>query len=75
MIKNNLSRLLGERKWTQADLARRAGVRPNTISALYNEFIDRVSLKQLDRICEVLGCKLSDLFEYIPPKPPERDKR
>jgi len=68
MIKNHLSRLLGERKWTQADLARRTGVRPNTISALYNEFIDRVSLKQIDRICEVLGCNLSDLLEYIPPK-------
>jgi putative transcriptional regulator len=74
MIKCNLSRLLGEKKWTQADLARRAGVRPNTISALYNEFIDRVSLKQLDKICEILGCNLSDLLEYLPPKK-EHEKR
>ena len=72
MIKCNLSRLLGERKWTQADLARRAGVRPNTVSALYNEFIDRVSLKQLDRICEVLGCTLADLLEYTPKKEIEK---
>lgn len=34
MIQNNLSRILGERKWTQAELARRTGIRPNTISDL-----------------------------------------
>lgn len=37
MIQNNLSRILGERKWTQAELARRTGIRPNTISDLYND--------------------------------------
>ena len=67
MIKIHLSRLLGERKWTQADLSRRTGIRPNTVSALYNEFIDRISLQQLDKICEVLGCDLHDLLEYVPP--------
>ena len=66
MIKIHLSRLLGERKWTQADLARKTGIRPNTVSALYNEFIDRISLQQLDKICEVLGCDLHDLIEYVP---------
>lgn len=68
MIKIHLSRLLGERKWTQSVLARRTGIRPNTISDLYNEFVDRVSLKQIDKICEVLGCNLTELFEYIPHK-------
>jgi len=66
MIRIHLSRLLGERKWNQADLVRKTGIRANTISALFNEFADRVSLKQLEDICEVLGCDLHDLLEYVP---------
>nr|WP_243108174.1 helix-turn-helix transcriptional regulator [Clostridium sp. JN-9] len=68
MIKIHLSRLLGEKRWTQADLARKTNIRPNTISELYNELVDRVSLEQLDKICEVLECDISDLLEYIPNK-------
>lgn len=35
MIRINLSTLLGKKRWTQADLARRTGIRPNTINDLY----------------------------------------
>ncbi|NOW85516.1 putative transcriptional regulator [Clostridium beijerinckii] len=68
MVKIHLSKILGEKRWTQADLSRKTGIRPNTISELYNELVDRVSLEQLDRICEVLECDLNDLLEYIPNK-------
>ena len=66
MIRIYLSRILGEKRWTQAQLARKTGIRPSTISELYNEFVDRISLDQLDRICEALECNLSDLLEYVP---------
>lgn len=66
MIKIRLSTLLGERKWTQADLARRTGIRPNTINELYHEMAERVNLEQLDRICDVLDCDLSELLVYVP---------
>lgn len=66
MIKNHLSRILGEKRWTQARLAQETGIRPTTISNLYNEFADRVSFDQLDRICEALDCSIADLLEYIP---------
>ena len=62
MIRIRLSTLLGERKWTQADIARRAQVRPNTINDLYHEMTDRISLEQIDRICEALECDLSELL-------------
>lgn len=62
MIRILLSTRLGERKWTQADLARKTGIRPNTISELYHELVDRVNLEQLDKICEVLDCELDDLI-------------
>ncbi len=68
MIRIRLSTLLGERRWTQADLARRTGIRPNTINELYHDFADRVNLEQIDKICDVLECDLSDLLERIPNK-------
>ena len=59
MIRVLLSRKLGELRWTQADLARKTGIRPNTINDLYHEMADRVSLEQIDLICEALNCDLS----------------
>lgn len=66
MIKIHLSRLLGERRISQAELSRQTGIRPSTINDMYNEIAERVNLDYLDRICEYLGCSLSDLMEYIP---------
>ena len=64
-----LSTRLGELRWTQADLAHKTGIRPNTISGLYHEIADRVSLEQLDRICEALNCDLTDLIVRVPNEP------
>ncbi len=66
MIKIYLSRLLGERRITQKELSEKTGIRPSTISEIYNEFIERISIDHIDRICEVLDCDISDLLEYIP---------
>lgn len=62
MIRVLLSSRLGDRKMSQAELARRTGIRPNTINELYHEITDRVSLEQLDLICEELDCDLDDLI-------------
>ena len=59
MIRILLSTRLGERRWTQADLARAIGIRPNTISELYHEFADRISLEHLNLICEALNCEVA----------------
>lgn len=66
MIKILLSSRLGDRKWTQADLARKTGIRPTTISELYHELVERVSLSQLDLICEALNCDLDELIVRVP---------
>ena len=73
MIRILLSTRLGERRMTQAQLARKTGIRPNTIGELYNELADRVSLDHLDKICEVLDCDLSDLIIRVSDKP-RKDK-
>ena len=68
MIRILLSTRLGERRWTQADLARMTNIRPSTINDLYHELAERVNLEHLDLICEALGCELSDLIERVPNK-------
>ncbi|MDP4144179.1 MAG: helix-turn-helix transcriptional regulator [Bacillota bacterium] len=68
MIKIHLSRILGEKRWTQADLARKTGIRQNTIGLYYHELIERMNVDHLDKICEVLDCSINDLIEYIPKK-------
>ena len=67
MIRVLLSARLGEKRLTQADLARMTGIRPATINELYHEIADRVSLEHLDLICEALDCDQSDLIVRVGP--------
>ena len=68
MIRILLSSRLGDRKMTQADLARMTGIRPTTINELYHEIADRVNLEHLDLICEALNCDLDELIIREPNK-------
>lgn len=74
MIRIYLSKLLGEKRWSQADIARRTGIRPSTINEMYHEIIPRVNVDHLDKICEVLNCGVEDLIEFIPNKHPTTGK-
>lgn len=53
----------------QAELAKKTGIRPATINLYYHEFVERINITYLDKMCEVLECDLHDLLEYIPNKP------
>lgn len=68
MIKSLLSKKLGELRITRTELSRATGIRLNTISALYNDVLDRVSMDQLDKICEALDCDLSEILVWEPNK-------
>lgn len=61
-----LSRKLGELRWTQADLARKTGIRPNTINEMYHELCERVNLEHIDMICEALDCDISEILVRVP---------
>ena len=71
MIRILLSSRLGDLRLTQADLARMTGIRPTTISELYHEMAERVSLEQLDLICEALECRLDELITREPNATPK----
>ncbi len=62
MIRILLSTRLGERRWTQAKLAQKTGIRKATVNEIYNELTDKVRLSDLDKICWVLECDLTDLL-------------
>ncbi|MEE0095963.1 MAG: helix-turn-helix transcriptional regulator [Oscillospiraceae bacterium] len=73
MIRILLSTRLGERRWTQADLARATGIRPSTINEYYHDLTPRINLEHFDLICEALDCDLGDLLERVP-NPEKRTK-
>ena len=66
MITIMLSRKLGELRVTQAELASKTGIRPNTINDLFHNVAERVNLEHLDKICEALNCGLSEIVVYSP---------
>lgn len=66
MIKIRLSAILGEKRITQAELARKTGIRPATINEIYHEICDRINIDHLDRICEYLECDIADIMVYEP---------
>ena len=70
MIKIYLSKLLGEKRMNQTELAKKTGIRKETIFLIYHEYVKRIDVRHLDKICKALDCKLSDLIEYIPDKKP-----
>ena len=63
MIKNHLSRILGERRWTQTKLAAMTGIRKSTISDLYNEMAERISFAfDFNDICYMVWhCDLQNI--------------
>ncbi len=68
MIEIELSTMLGKRKWKQATLHRATGIRKATINELYKGMADKVSMEQLDLICEALDCEVQDIIVRTPNK-------
>jgi putative transcriptional regulator len=66
MIRCHLSRYMGERKMKIIDVARETGLHRNTITLLYDETATRIELDTIDRLCNLFGCAVGDLFEYQP---------
>ena len=66
MIRILLSTELGKRRWSQADLARKTGIRASTIGDYYNELTDRINLRHFELICKALDCDLTDILAYEP---------
>ena len=60
---NKLWKLLIDKKMTQADLRKAAEIAPNTMTKLRRD--EPVNLAILGRTCEVLGCDIGDVMEFV----------
>ncbi len=70
MIRVHLSKILGEKRISQRELARKIEANPNTIGLYYNEKAKKIRLDDLNGICRELKIKVGDLLEYIPDEAP-----
>lgn len=61
-VRLRLHEILKERKMSQRKLALLASLRPNTISHLCSDKVDKVSLDTLDILCNVLEIELEELI-------------
>ncbi|MFB1052300.1 helix-turn-helix domain-containing protein [Paraliobacillus sp. JSM ZJ581] len=61
-ISIKLKEILKERDLSR-ELARIAGLRPNTISHLCSDNVDRVYLSTLETVCKVLDIDIQELIE------------
>ena len=66
MIRIKISDLLGKHKMSQKALSNLTNIRPATISKMYYEESKRLDIEQLNSICNVFKCEISDLLEFIP---------
>lgn len=62
----NLKGLLDKKGMTQTELARKAGIREATISAIMNNTIKEVSVSNMEKICDTLDCAPGDFIDSIP---------
>lgn len=60
---NKLWKLLIDKKMSSAELRRKAGISPNTLTKLKKD--EEVTLSVLGKICSVLGTDFGEIIEYI----------
>ena len=72
-LKSKVAELRNEAGLTQAQLAVFIGVTPNTIQN-WEKGSGLDQLEKYLKLCEVLGCELSDLIEYIETSEEEEKK-
>lgn len=66
MVKICLAALLEEEGITQSQLAQKTGIRPATIHEMCRGTSERINLKHLAKICDVLGVCAEHILYYDP---------
>ena len=63
-MKSRINVLLAEKRVTKRELARQLGVHEMTVSRWSkDDGIGSMSLRELERVAETIGCEAKDLFE------------
>lgn len=64
MIKLTLDKALKNYGLTRYELAKRTGIQYQIIDNYYKNKVKRYDSYVLDRICDSIGCSISDIIEY-----------
>ena len=59
---NRLWKLLIDKKMSQSELRKKAGIAPNTMTKMRRD--EAVNLAILDGICDILHCDFGDIMEH-----------
>lgn len=65
-MKNNFSKLLGEKLLRVSDVNKATGISRTVLSELYYQRTTNIQLETLTKICDYLEISLSELIEYEP---------
>jgi putative transcriptional regulator len=65
MIRLTIDKYLDTQKITRYELAKRTGIRFQIIDNYYKNKVVRYDSYVLDRICDALGCDISEIIEYV----------
>ena len=69
---NKLQHLLIDRKMTLRELSDAAGFSLNIPTRIRRDAY--ISLESVEKICNVLNCKVDDILDFIPDEPKEESK-
>jgi putative transcriptional regulator len=66
MIKSTLKIRMAERDLTFKALAQQTKITPRTLSNMANNKAMKLDVTVLARLCQVLGCQVGDLMQWVP---------
>ncbi|MDE5994420.1 MAG: helix-turn-helix transcriptional regulator [Oscillospiraceae bacterium] len=64
MIQLTLDKALEKYSLSRYELAKRTGIQYQIIDNYYKNKVKRYDSFVLDRICDAIGCQISDIIEY-----------
>lgn len=64
MIKIKLRELMWERNISAVQIQRETGIHAATISKIINGKHSNIGLETVDKLCDILNCKIQDLLIY-----------
>lgn len=67
-MKNNISKIFGERLLSIAEVAEASGISRSTLTAIYYRKTKGIQFETIEKLCDYLQLPMSELFEYEPPK-------
>jgi putative transcriptional regulator len=67
-VKNNVSKILGERLISITDVSNATGISRTALTAIYYRKNKGIQFETIEKLCDYLQVPMSELFEYEPKK-------